>query len=71
MVWAVRLSALSTKAMSLPRSLASTASAVIRLAAERYQWASDPRFPAAVKWSASSAAEAQSLTEAMGSHVAA
>src|SRR6266851_8652542 len=60
-----------TVLMSPPRSLAKTASAVIRLEAERYQCAAEPRLPAAVKWSASSAAEPQSLIDATGFQVVA
>src|SRR5712692_9953033 len=62
---------MSTVLMSPPRSIAKTASAVIRLEAERYQCAAAPRLPAAAKWSASSAAEPQSLIDATGFQVAA
>src|SRR6266568_509075 len=58
-------------AMSPLRSFARTASAVIRLEAERYQCPAPLRLPCAVKWSASSAAEPQSVTDAIGFHVAA
>ena len=57
--------------MSPPRSLAKTHSAVIRLDAERYQCEALLRLPLAVKWSASSAAEPQSLIDAIGFQVAA
>src|SRR5260370_7493876 len=57
--------------MSPPRSLAKTQSAVIRLPAERYQWAARLGFPPAVKWSASSAAEPQSLSQPIGFQVVA
>src|SRR5260370_11157466 len=62
---------MSTVPMSPPRSLAKTVRAVIRLEADRYQCAAEPRLPAAVKWSASSAAEPQSLIDATGFHAVA
>src|SRR5690348_7584477 len=55
--------------MSSPRSLANTPRPVSRLEAERYQCALSPRLPRAVKWSASSAADAQSLRAAIGFQV--
>src|SRR5487761_949162 len=62
---------MSTVLMSPSRSLAKIASALIRLEAERYQWAALVRLPWAVKWSASSAAEPQSVIEVIGFQVAA
>ena len=62
---AVRLRRINSERMSPPRSRSQTASPVIRLEAARYQWVDVPRLPSAVKWSASSEADAQSSTASM------